>query len=285
MNGPIVLPWRGPGDGGAESPTRPQLPLPPGPMPLRAHGQLRKRWRYVGLYSPRAMLCAARAEVGPLGQCFWVLWDRESGRQHAHTSLRPGGGEVWMSGPNVRIEARGLRAELELGDSTAIESICPSGSGWGWTRKRAGVPIAATIAIEGRRLELGGLGVDDESAGYHRRDTRWLWSAGVGNAADGRALAWNLVEGINDPPSNSERAVWVEGVPREPDPVRFSGDAVEFSGGGRLQFAAESERAREENFLLVRSSYSHRFGTFSGSLDGIELAEGYGVIERHSARW
>lgn len=275
-------------------------------MPLRAHGQLRKRWRYVGLYSPRLMLCAARAEVGPLGQCFWVLWDRESGRQHAHTSLRPGGGEVWMSGPSVRIEARGLRAELELGEAAAVESICPSGSGWGWTRKRAGVPIAATIELEGRRLELGGLGVDDESAGYHQRDTRWLWSAGVGTAADGRALAWNLVEGINDPPRNSERAVWVEGVPHEPAPVHFSGDTIGFSGEHgaasgdgpfigssgevgsshrRLQFATESERAREENFVLIRSSYSHRFGTFSGSLDGIDLAEGYGVMERHAARW
>jgi hypothetical protein len=37
------IPWRGPGPG------RPDLPLPPGPMPLWRDGALRKRWRYVGV--------------------------------------------------------------------------------------------------------------------------------------------------------------------------------------------------------------------------------------------
>ena len=48
-------------------------------MPLRRDGGLRKRWRYVGFYGEALMLCAARAEVGPTGQSFWVLWDRERG--------------------------------------------------------------------------------------------------------------------------------------------------------------------------------------------------------------
>ena len=167
-----------------------------------------------------------------------------------------------------------------------IESICPSGSGWGWTRKRAGVPIAGTVEIPGRRWELAGLGVDDESAGYHQRHTSWLWSAGVGESRDGRPVAWNLVEGINDPPERSERAIWVDGEPTEPAPVHFDGtDAVEFGDGARLEFAAESERARNENFLLVRSRYRHRFGSFSGSLGGIDLASGLGVMEQHDAVW
>ena len=33
------------------------------------------------------------------------------------------------------------------------------------------------------------------------------------------------------------------------------------AGSARLEFAAESERARNENFLLVRSRYRHRFGS------------------------
>lgn len=88
-------------------------------------------------------------------------------------------------------------------------AICPSGSGWGWTRKRSGAPIRGTIQTPGGRWDLDGHGVDDESAGYQRRHTSWHWSAGVGRATDGRPLAWNLVEGINDPPANSERAIWV----------------------------------------------------------------------------
>ncbi|MDX6623212.1 MAG: hypothetical protein QOE75_1144 [Solirubrobacterales bacterium] len=259
-------------------------------MPLRRDGQTRKRWRYVGLYTERLMLCAARAQVGPLSQSFWVLWDRERGEQLAHTAMRPGSREVRMDGPSLEIEARGLRASLTLGaENSPIETICPSngGSGWGWTQKRAGVPIAGTVEIPGRSWQVEGLGVDDQSAGYHQRRTSWHWSAGVGSAADGRALAWNLVEGINDPPRDSERAIWVDGEPYEPAPVRFDGTAaVEFGEQhGRLEFSAESERARDENFLLVRSRYRHRFGAFSGSLDGIELATGLGVMEEHDAVW
>ncbi len=276
----VEIPWRGPGE------DRPDLPLPPAPMPLRRDGQNRKRWRYVGLFGEEVMLCAARAEIGPLAQSFWVLLDRAGGEQHAHTALRPGSREVRFDGSSLEIEARGLRAGLRLGECEPIESICPSGSGWGWTRKRAGVPIEGTIEVPGRRWDVAGFGVDDESAGYHRRQTSWHWSAGVGRSGDGRSLAWNLVTGINDPAERSERAIWIDGTPSEPAPVRFDGAAgIDLAGGERLEFASESAHARDENFLLLRSRYRHRFGSFSGSLGGLELAQGLGVMERHDAVW
>ena len=84
----------------------------------------------------------------------------------------------------------------------------------------------------------------------------------------------------------SERAVWVDGSPSEPEPVEFEGlEAARFGDGSRLVFAAESERARNDNLLLFRSRYRHRFGSFSGALDGVELAEGFGVMEEHEAVW
>lgn len=253
---------------------------------MRRHGQTLKRWRYVGLYDDRVMLCAARARIGPLGQCFWGFWDRESGTQLSNTRLRPGSREVTMDGSTVVIAAGELSARLELGESKAIEAICPSGSGWGWTAKRAGVPIAATIETADGSWAMDALGVDDQSAGYHRRRTGWHWSAGVGRAVDGRPVAWNLVEGINDPRTRSERAVWVDGEPHEPGPVEFGGlSTVGFGSGEGLSFTPGAERARDDNFLLVRSSYRHRFGEFGGSLDGIELARGYGVMEQHDALW
>jgi Protein of unknown function (DUF2804) len=280
MGGEEQLPWRGPGPG------RPDLAIPPARMPLRSRGQTRKRWRYVGFYGPELMLCAARAEVGPLGQCFWAMWDREGDCTHANTRLRPGSREVRMEGSRIEIAARGLRARLELGDSDPVEAICPSGSGWGWTRKRAGVPVRGTVETPERHWALDGYGVDDQSAGYQQRRTSWHWSAGIGRAADGRPVAWNLVEGINDPPESSERAIWVDGEPTEPDPVSFRGlDAVEFAGGAKLGFTPGSERVRDDNLLLFRSSYRHLFGEFRGSLDGVELAEGLGVMEQHDAVW
>jgi Protein of unknown function (DUF2804) len=276
------LPWRGPG------PDRPDLPLPPGPMPLRHEGQNRKRWRYVGVFGDELMLCAARAEIGPLGQSFWILWDREGRRHEARTTLRPGSREVWMEGPALEIDSPGLRASLRLGEIAPIEAICPSpiGAGWGWTRKRAGMPVSGTIEVPGRRWEIAAHGVDDESAGYHQRRTSWHWSAGVGRAADGRAVAWNLVEGVNDPPERSERAIWVDGEPSEPPPVHFpSLERIEFQGGAALGFATESTHARDENFVLFGSRYRHRFGSFAGSLGETHLAAGLGVMERHDAVW
>ena len=255
-------------------------------MPLRRDGQLRKRWRYVAAFDEELMLCAARAQVGPFDQSFWVAWDRRDRSRYAHTSFRPGSHEVTMAGPNVEIGARALQARLRLGESAAVEAICPSGSGWGWTRKRAGMTVSGSVEAGGRRWDLDGHGVDDESAGYHQRHTSWHWSAGVGRAADGSAVAWNLVAGINDPATNSERAIWVAGEPFEPPPVSFHAiDAIEFADGAMLRFAGECERARSDNLLLLRSRYRLRFGTFSGSLGGLQLDRGLGVMEDHEAVW
>ncbi len=255
-------------------------------MRLLDHGQLRKRWRYVALFAEELMLCAARAEVGPLTQSFWVLWDRETQRQWAHTALRPGSREVTLEGPRLEIDGPGLRVSLEFGDVAPIEVTCPSGKSWAWTRKRAGMPVAGTVEMPGRRLQVSGRGIDDESAGYHQRHTSWLWSAGVGISVEGRNLAWNLVEGINDPLQGSERAIWVDGEPAEPPPVRFRGlDGVDLSDAGSLDFSSESAHARDDNYLVFRSRYRHRFGSFAGTLGGLALAEGLGVMEEHDARW
>ena len=70
--------------------------------------------------------------------------------------------------------------------------------------------------------------------------------------------------------------------------MRFAPDlsGVEFSDGGRLWFRSEAIRRRDDNLLLIRSRYEQPFGTFSGRLPGgLELAEGYGVMERHDAAW
>jgi hypothetical protein len=255
-------------------------------MPLFDRGQLRKRWRYVAVFAEELMLCAARAEIGPARQSFWVLWDRERRQQWAHTNPLPGSREVSFDGQRLEIDGTGLRASLELGEATPIEVTCPSGRSSAWTRKRAGMPVEGVIEIPGRRIAIAGRGVDDESAGHHQRHTSWLWSAGVGESLEGRHVAWNLVEGINDPPRGSERAIWVDGEPSEPSPVRFRGiEGVDLGDSGSLDFTSESAHARDENYLLFRSRYRHRFGSFAGALGALTLAQGLGVMEQHDAVW
>lgn len=288
VTAPATVSWRGPGEG------RPDLPIPPARQPVFHKGLMRKRWRYVGFYGDEVMLCAGIATIGVFRQSFWSVWDRRAddgrGRHFEHTRLRPGGPEVILDGPRVEIRTREVKAVLDLGPGEPIEVVCPSGRGWGWTRKRAGIPVSGTIDIGDRHFTVDGFGVDDESAGFHDRHTAWFWSAGIGTAVDGRALAWNLVEGINDPETNSERTIWVDGAPHEPAPVVFDGlEAVRFAvdaPGEGLQFRdGEAERRRHDNFGLIRSDYVHRFGTFSGSLDGISLGTGAGVMEQHDVFW
>jgi hypothetical protein len=114
----------------------------------------------------------------------------------------------------------------------------------------------------------------------------WDWSAGVGRTTDGRAVGWNLVAGVNDPPEGSERAVWVDGKSSETPPVTFEGlDAIAFEGGGRLEFTGEAERRKEQRRPFAYS-YRQPFGAFTGTLPGgLELASAFGVMEHHDAHW
>ena len=133
-----------------------------------------------------------------------------------------------------------------------------------------------------------GRGVVDDTEGRHARHTTWTWSAGVGRAADGSRVGWNLVTGVNDEPTGSERCVWLDGAPREVGPVEFAADLsrVSFSEGGALDFDSWGSREDDTNLLLLRSSYRQPFGTFGGSLPGgVILAEGYGVMEWHDVWW
>ena len=153
-----------------------------------------------------------------------------------------------------------------------------------WTRKRP-VAVACDVRLGERRIRCDARGMEDESCGYHPHHTVWDWSAGVGESTDGRAVAWNLVSGINDPDQGSERAIWIDDEPAEPAPVRFDGlEAIELDGG-ELRFAAEAERAKQESKPWAKYSYRQPFGTFTGELGGISLASAMGVMEHHDATW
>lgn len=265
------------------------LPLPPSRMPVRRGARPLKRWRYVGVYGPRLMVCVGLAQVGLAHQSFWAVWDRDARRLHQRTRLRRGSVRLGLDRPGrVLVVEDGVEIELALDEVDGVETVCPHGGAYAWTRKQGGVRARGTVVLGRVQHELDALAVIDDSAGYHARHTAWRWSAGVGRAQDGRHVAWNLVAGINDPPRGSERTVWVSGAPTEVGEAAFAGDltAVRTEDGVDLRFASEAVRERRENLLLVRSAYEQPFGTFAGTLPGgVELAEGWGVMERHVAAW
>jgi hypothetical protein len=282
-----IPPWRG------QAPDRPSLPLPPDAMPRWRGGRPLKTWTYVGAYGPDVMLCAARARIGPVPVAWWAVLDRASGRMLARTARGRGGVEV--DARRLAVAGRRVALELALEDGEPVEVVSPHGDEYAWTRKRGGVRARGWVELDGERRPLDLRAIVDESAGYHARRTSWRWSAGVGVAASGAAVAWNLVDGIHDAAEASERTVWVDGEPREVGPVVFADDlssvrpaasAGDRSAAGGLRFSAEAVRARRENLLVLRSEYEQPFGTFAGELPVAgALREGWGVMERHDARW
>jgi hypothetical protein len=261
----------------------------------------------VGILGEELMACAALVQIGLARQSFWAVWDRERAELRERTRLLPRRGEVELifaraharpragareaeSEPGrLRVRDRGVELDLLLDEEVGIQALCRHGRASVWTRKQAGVAACGTLRIDGGELRtIEALAVIDDTAGHHARETEWHWSAGVGEGTDGVALAWNLVSGVNDPPSGSERAVWVAGRPAEVPPVSFAEDlsSITCEDGSQLLFSAEAERSRSDRLLIVRSDYQAPFGTFSGTLPGgIALARGLGVMERHRARW
>lgn len=261
-------------------------PFPPATLPLLRAGRPRKVWRYLGCYGEELMLCAGRVAVAGVPQAFWAVWDRERGVLHERTTWSPR--QVALPDGQVRVRGRGVAVDLRLepfGD--VVEVVSPHGESWIWTRKTL-TRATGTVTFGGRARPITGTALIDDSAGYHARSTDWEWSAGVGALADGRPVAWNLVAGVHDAPEASERSVWVDGHAHEVGPVSFTPalDGVAFTEGGPLRFVGEAVRERHDHVGPLRSDYVQPFGTFSGALPGTgALATGFGVMERHSARW
>jgi Protein of unknown function (DUF2804) len=240
------------------------LRLPPARMAPLHRGRPLKRWRYVAVYGPELMLCVGDARVAGIPQRWWAV-----------------------ALPDGRL-FEGDRAdgviEISLEEGPGVEVLSPHGRSFIWTRKQAGVQVSGTVRVDGVEHRVDGpLGFVDESAGYHARRTTWRWSAGIGRSRDGHRVAWNLVEGVHDAPTASERTVWVDGEPHEVGPQPFAAD---LSAVGDLRFDEWCAREDHTNRLVVRSDYRQPFGSFSGSLPGgLELESGYGVMEWHDVRW
>jgi hypothetical protein len=258
-------------------------------MPLFCHTRPLKRWRYVGVFGERLMVCAASVHVGPARQTFWAVFDRASGSLVERTRLIPRRGVLDLTPGRLRISDDAVLLDLVLDEDEGIEATCAHGRSYVWTRKQAGVRAQGTLTLGANPpFTIDAPAVIDDTAGYHARVTEWWWAAGVGSSPDGAPLAFNLVQGVNDPSSGSERAIWVAGVPHETPPVRISADLTSIASddGSELRFAPEAERRRRENLLIVRSDYRAPFGSFSGTLPGgIPLAQALGVVEHHRARW
>jgi hypothetical protein len=244
---------------------------------------MRKQWRYVAVWSAQLSLSVCRIQVGPAFQEFWALRDGRTFRQHT----RRWPGLLDLRDGHVAFRDRDVAAELTLRELDAFQVLTLDERAYTWTGKQL-VQATGSIRVDGVDRPLDAPGLVDDSAGYHPRHTHYKWSAGAGTDVQGRSVAWNVVEGINDLPTNSERTVWMQAVPTEPGPVRIDDDlaGVDFAEGSRLEFEPQAVRETHDNLLVIRSNYRHPFGRFTGTLPGnIRLREANGVMENHDVHW
>ena len=215
----------------------------------------------------------------------------------ARSGATTGGGGPGSSAPTqrgaiTRIDSGEVRAKLAIGDgdlgrvASARPARAPtSGPASGSAPIDVDVAAARRPAGPGRRCA---------GSRTSRPATTRVTPSGAGRRAsapptDGRAVGWNLVEGVNDPPQRQRAGDLGRG---RAGPARARAGPLRRPRRDRLRgrLAARLRRPRRsapssENKLVVRYSYRQPFGTFSGSLDGIELAEGIGVMEHHDAVW
>ena len=282
-----MLPWRSRGH------RRPR-PAASRDLPVRRGGRPLKRWRYVGVLRRGADGVRRRSRRSArVPQSWWAVWDRGDGSLRERTRLRPPARGVRFGAGRPR-----ARCATAASASTSRSTRGPASRRWParrrrgcvWTRKQAGIAARGSVPLDERACAVDGA----RRRRRHRRLPRRATPSGAGRRASGapptgRSLAWNLVSGVNDPPHGSERTVWVDGAPHEVGPVRLRRRPL----GGRapptaadLASAPRPTRERHDELLLVRSDYRQPFGTFSGVLPGgAALAEGFGVMEDHRARW
>lgn len=227
------------------------------------------------------MLCAAVARIGPGRVGWWAIWDRGQRTLAERTTHGPSPvrfeGEDRLAVRDGAVEID-LRFEVEAVDARRVTSLHDGRPIH--TVKRAGVPVTGRVRLLDRELPVRALGVIDDSWGHHARHTAWRWSAGVG-LAGATPVAWNLVDGLHDAPTGSERALWIDGRAHEVGPQAFAAD---LSSVGGLAFIPEASRSHRERLGIVASDYEAPFGSFSGELDGVRI-EGLGVMESHTATW
>ena len=285
----LALPCRGDGPAGPAG-----LPLPPGRMPLLRGGRPLKRWRYVGVYGPELMLCAASGAIGRAsarrgGRC-GTATTGELARAHAFAP-----GLVAIGDGRLRRCAAATSTSTSRCSPPARPIEVDEPARRRRTSGRARSPVRARRPRDGRRAhprDRPRRRSIDDSAGYHARAHR---VALVGRASarrpTARAVAWNLVDrrarraarraSARSGSTASPREVGARRVRRGPRRRAFAATTAASCASP----PRPSARARDDLKLFV-SDYRQPFGTFSGTLPGgVELAEGYGVMERHDVRW
>ncbi|HEX9766611.1 MAG TPA: DUF2804 family protein [Nitriliruptorales bacterium] len=288
----------------------------------RVRGRLR-RWSYAAAGEGDTTLGVAIVDLGFVATAFAFLrhegdtwtWDHKTPfARGAHVARRAAEASNWAAGrARIAIGGNGsircdvpmingprVRARLDAGrpagDVPAVLRTATAGGGWNVTEKAAGYAVRGIIETDTASLPFGlAGGWRDWTCGRQDRRTTWRWAAGAGRGANGARVGLNVSTGMNDAEAG-ENVVWWSGVPHalethELAPVGRArdGDWRVAGPGWQLAFESCGVRAADDDWRLVRSTYTQPIGIFRGTLpdrDGAPVeVELVGVTEDHLAVW
>lgn len=286
-----------------------------------------KRWAYAFAKSHQHVVAAAVVHLGYAGTCFLTVLDRKARAllydhsaitlpQLVHVGRRSEEGcDVQFRGAGARIAftrpmgssryllaADTARASVRItfeteGTPAPIAAISPVEHGViNVTAKRVLMPARGVITVDDMAEQVHGLGGMDYTNGLLARRTRWRWAFGMGTAIDGRAVAFNLVDGYN---GGHECAVWLDGVLAPTESARFTFDPKRPVGtwsvgtpDGRvaLSFRGDAMHAEPMELGAIRSAFIQSIGTYSGEIrvpghPPASIADVCGVVENQDVTW
>jgi hypothetical protein len=148
----------------------------------------------------------------------------------------------------------------------------------------------------------GALAGVDFNRGFRPRETWWHWAAAAGHAQGGAVVGFNLTAHRpwdaprGGPEDAADCALWLDGERVKIGRVEFEDrrdgpwTIVDGAGLVDLRFHPSGERSEDIHLGLVVSRFAQPYGRFEGSLRTpsgrrFELADVYGVTEKHYARW
>lgn len=198
-----------------------------------------------------------------------------NGRGARFRAMRPEGTTSWL----VEIDTKNLKLEAVLDTTQApppVAVVMRLNEGDTTATQKANLlPASGTLRAGGRRFELApGFGGFDYTNGILGRRTAWRWAFGMGKAANGTPVGFNLTDGLSMEPG-AENVVWVGNELVKVDTARFTFDAKHPEGSWQvrtddgclnLRFAGQGMHAERRNLGLVQSRFFQTAGTFTGTV-------------------
>ncbi len=281
----------------------------------------RKAWTFVGALADEVAVGVAIVDAGYLGNAFVYVFDRVGHSLVEEKALKPfafpymfaptpaatwalsSGKRRWSlepaSGGGWQARFSGLRLEVALrlhSDGEGVSTLAPAGvRPFNFTHKRMAMPATLEVRVDGKALHAtNALGVYDFTLGYPPRQTFWNWAALVGQTANGRRFAANLVASFNN---GLENCFWLDGRAAPLGQATFHYDRAAtlqpwriFTEDGALEvtFRPEGKRAERIAAGVLASDFQQPIGRFEGTLDtgaGKVAVTGSGLVEEHFAVW